>query len=50
MPRIARQKTYDAIFHVMCRIISEVDSFKDDAGKLQSFIKKEQNTEAKERY
>jgi putative transposase len=33
MPRIARQKTYDAIFHVMARSISEVDLFKDDNDK-----------------
>lgn len=30
MPRIARVKTYDAIFHVMARRISEVHLFKID--------------------
>lgn len=34
MPRMARKKTYDAIFHVMCRSISEVDLFKDDDDKV----------------
>jgi REP element-mobilizing transposase RayT len=35
MPRMARQKTYDAIFHVMCKSITEVDLFKDDIDKLE---------------
>lgn len=34
MPRIARVKTNDSIFHVMCRSISEIDLFKDDNDKL----------------
>lgn len=44
MPRIARQKTYDAIFHVMARSISEIDLYKDDEDKkiYLSFIKKYQ--------
>jgi putative transposase len=33
MPRIARQKAYDAIFHIMARSISEVDLFKSDDDK-----------------
>jgi len=33
MPRMARVKTYDAIFHVMARSISEVDLFKDEEDK-----------------
>jgi putative transposase len=33
MPRIARQKTYDAIFHIMARSISEVELFKGDEDK-----------------
>jgi REP element-mobilizing transposase RayT len=44
MPRIARQKTDDAIFHVMSRSISELELFKDDSDKLKylSIIKKYQ--------
>lgn len=44
MPRMARQKTFDAIFHVMCRSISELDLFKDDEDKKKylSLIKKYQ--------
>lgn len=34
MPRMARQKSYDAIYHIMARSISEVDLFKDDEDKL----------------
>ncbi|WP_286207890.1 hypothetical protein [Clostridium caldaquaticum] len=33
MPRIARQKKEDAIFHVMARSISEVDLFNDNQDK-----------------
>jgi putative transposase len=33
MPRIARQKNYDAIYHVMARSISEIDLFKDNDDK-----------------
>lgn len=42
MPRIARQKANDAIFHVMARSISEVELFKDREDKLKylSLIKK----------
>jgi len=35
MPRMARQKTYDAIFHIMCKSITEVDLFRDDLDKLE---------------
>lgn len=35
MPRIARQKTYDSIFHIMCKSITEVNLFKDDLDKIQ---------------
>ncbi|EYE87559.1 hypothetical protein Q428_12565 [Fervidicella metallireducens AeB] len=46
MPRIARQKKEDAIFHVMARSISEVDLFKDDTDKLNylALVKKYQKT------
>ena len=33
MPRNARLKTDDSIFHIMCKSISEVDLFKDDEDK-----------------
>jgi putative transposase len=44
MPREARIKTNDSIFHIMCRSISEVDLFKneDDKAKYMSLIKKYQ--------
>ena len=44
MPRMARQKTYDAIFHVMCRSITEINLFNDDFDKkvYMAFIKKYQ--------
>ena len=35
MPRVARQKTYDAIFHIMCKSITEVDLFQDKDDKLE---------------
>jgi putative transposase len=35
MPRAARVKTLDSIFHIMCRSISEVDLFKTVDDKLQ---------------
>lgn len=35
MPREARKKTKEAIFHIMARSISEVDLFKDKQDKLQ---------------
>ncbi|EYE87421.1 hypothetical protein Q428_13335, partial [Fervidicella metallireducens AeB] len=46
MPRLARQKKEDAIFHVMARSISEVDLFKDDEDKLNylALVKKYQKT------
>lgn len=39
MPRQARVKTYDSIFHVMAKSISEVHLFQDKKDKL-SFLKK----------
>lgn len=44
MPRNAREKTKDAIFHIMARSISEVDLFKDkdDKKKYLSLVKKYQ--------
>jgi putative transposase len=44
MPRMARRKTNDSIFHVMCRSISEVDLFKNDDDKVRymNLIKKYQ--------
>jgi len=44
MPRKARQKTDNAIFHIMARSISEVDLFKDDEDKkvYLYFVKKYQ--------
>ena len=32
---MARVKTFDSIFHIMCRSISEVDLFKTQDDKLQ---------------
>jgi len=42
MPRIARVKSDDSIFHIMCKSISEVTLFKDDEDKIKYlfFIKK----------
>jgi len=42
MPRMARVKTDDSIFHIMCKSISEVSLFKDDEDKKKylSLIKK----------
>jgi len=42
MPRKARVKTDDSIFHIMCKSISEVSLFKDDEDKKKylSLIKK----------
>jgi putative transposase len=44
MPRMARVKTRDSMFHIMCRSISEVNLFKtrDDKLKYISLIKKYQ--------
>jgi REP element-mobilizing transposase RayT len=44
MPRMARVKTYDSIFHIICRSISEVNLFKTNEDKLKyiSLIKKYQ--------
>lgn len=44
MPRMARKKTFDSIFHVMCRSVSEVDLFADEDDKVKylGFIKKYQ--------
>ncbi|QCX33290.1 transposase [Caloramator sp. E03] len=38
MPRTARQKSYDSIYHVMVKSISEVLLFKDDEDKIK-FLK-----------
>lgn len=35
MPRLARQKTNESIYHVMCRSISEIKLLKDDEDKLK---------------
>jgi len=45
MPRMPRQKAYDAIFHVMCRSITEISLFKNDFDKriYIAYIKKYQN-------
>lgn len=44
MPRTARIKTYNSIFHIMCRSISEIDLFKDENDKTRylTIIKKYQ--------
>ncbi|MDF2672411.1 MAG: hypothetical protein K0R09_676, partial [Clostridiales bacterium] len=44
MPRKAREKTHDSIYHIMARSISEVDLFKgkDDKKKYLSLVKKYQ--------
>jgi REP element-mobilizing transposase RayT len=34
MPRTAREKTSDSVFHIMCRSLDEVDLFKEDADKV----------------
>jgi putative transposase len=46
MPRMARVKDFNSIFHVMCRSISEVDLFKTKDDKLRYiyYIKKYQKT------
>ncbi|MCX7883528.1 MAG: transposase [Caloramator sp.] len=38
MPRVAREKSFDSIYHVMVKSISEVDLFKDDDDKVK-FLK-----------
>jgi putative transposase len=45
MPRIAREKTPESIYHVMCRSISEVPLYKNDDDKMVylSLAKKYQN-------
>ncbi|SKA97798.1 REP element-mobilizing transposase RayT, partial [Caloramator quimbayensis] len=45
MPRLARQKSYDSIFHVMVKSIVEAPLFKDDDDKVKfmDFVKKAQN-------
>ncbi|MBU3092623.1 transposase [Clostridium sp. CM028] len=42
MPRKAREKTDDSIFHIMCKSISEINLFKDDEDKNKylSLVKK----------
>lgn len=44
MPRMARIKSYDAVYHVMCKSIKEVNLFEDDSDKLKYlyFIRKYQ--------
>lgn len=44
MPRKARQKSYDSIFHIMCRSIPEIILFThpDDKAKYLSIVKKYQ--------
>lgn len=44
MPRMARMKTFDAIYHVMVKSIAEAPLFKDDDDKLKfmDFVKKAQ--------
>ncbi|WDC83582.1 hypothetical protein PL321_13055 [Caloramator sp. mosi_1] len=45
MPRMAREKSYDSIYHIMVKSISEVNLFKDDDDKINyiNFIKKHRN-------
>ncbi|MBF8984515.1 transposase [Lutibacter sp. B2] len=45
MPRIARIKSVDSIYHIMIRSISEIDLFKENSDRLKYFslIKKYQN-------
>ncbi|QCX34458.1 transposase [Caloramator sp. E03] len=44
MPRMARQKSYDSIYHVMVKSISEVPLYKDDKDKIKylDYMKKAQ--------
>lgn len=35
MPRVARKKSYNSVYHVMCRSISEVNLYKNDEDKLK---------------
>ncbi|QCX33030.1 transposase [Caloramator sp. E03] len=44
MPRMARQKSYDSIYHVMVKSISEVLLYKDDKDKIKylDYMKKAQ--------
>ncbi|KRQ87755.1 Transposase IS200 like protein [Caloramator mitchellensis] len=37
MPRVARVKAYDAVYHIMSKSISEVDLFRDDNDKRAYF-------------
>ncbi|MCX7950644.1 MAG: transposase, partial [Clostridiales bacterium] len=34
MPRVAREKSFDSIYHIMVRSIAEVDLYKDKKDKL----------------
>jgi putative transposase len=45
MPRLARKKTNESIYHIMCKSISEIKLLKDDEDKLKyiSLIKKYKN-------
>ncbi|CDF58451.1 transposase [Thermobrachium celere] len=44
MPRMAREKSYDSIYHIMVKSISEVNLFKDDEDKISylNYMKKAQ--------
>jgi len=44
MPRMARQKSYDSIYHIMVKSISEVPLYKDDKDKIKylDYMKKAQ--------
>ncbi|WP_027307630.1 transposase [Caloramator sp. ALD01] len=44
MPRMAREKSYDSIYHIMVKSISEVNLFKDDEDKINylNYMKKAQ--------
>lgn len=45
MPRVARQKSTESVFHIMCRSISEINLFKNNQDKMEymKYIKKYQN-------
>jgi REP element-mobilizing transposase RayT len=45
MPRVAREKSFDSIYHIMVRSISEVNLYKDEKDKLKyiDYMKKAQD-------
>lgn len=45
MPRKARQKSPEAIYHIMCRSVSEVDLFRDDDDKERYIYTLKKNAE-----